>query len=183
MAEILDFSTMPAINLVPPELKPKRSILALASLLKRVVIVGLTAFLVSIAVAVSGFLLVSRQLSNAISHKEELKTSIEALEETEKRLVLVQDRLDRANKILAFPTSVEEIRILESVVQAMPEALSFTKAELTPAKTQVAILAGDSSSLSKFFASVQALQTFKQIELTSFNYSSGGYAVELAFIK
>ena len=174
---------MPAINLVPPELKPKRSILALASLLKRVVIVGLTTFLVSTAVAVSGFLLVSRQLSKAISNKEELKTSIKALEETEKRLILVQDRLDRADKILASPASAEEIRILESVIQAMPEALSFTKAELTPRKTLVAILAGDSSSLSKFFASVQALQTFKRIELTSLIYSPDGYKVELAFTK
>lgn len=175
---------MPAINLVPPELKPKRSILALANLLKRTAIVGFSIFLTSLFVSVGGFLLVSNQLNRSFSHQENLKNSIEALEETEKRLVLVQDRLERANTVLAAATASEEIRVLENAVQTLPAGVSFLKAELTPSKAQFTISAATSSALSQFFASLLASGTFNRIELVSFTYSGElGYKAELALTK
>lgn len=175
---------MPAINLVPPEFKPKRSAVALANLLKRIAILGFSVFIASIIVSVGGFLLVSNQLSRSASRQEELKTQIEALEETEKRLVLVQDRLKRANAVLGLASASEDVRVLENALATVPPGVSFTKAELTPGKTQFTFTATTSSSLSQYFASILASALYKKVVLVSFIYAQElGYKAELALIR
>lgn len=175
---------MPAINLVPEELKPKRAIIELANYLKRIVIIGFVAFFVTVVVSVGGFLIVRNQVLGSIKRQNELKISIEALEETEQKLVLVQDRLAKADKIFGMDSLDVETSVLENILLNIPQGVNFKKADLKSGVTEITLIADTSSSLAEFLASILATGAYRRIEMTGFSYTPDTrYAFGLVLVK
>lgn len=175
---------MPAINLVPEELKPKRAILGLANYLKRVAIVGFVVFFVTVVVSVGGFLIVRSQLQESIKRQDELKVSIDALKETEQKLVLVKDRLEKVDKIFGLDFLDEEVSVLENVLLNIPQGVIFRKADLKSGVTDITLVADTSSSLAEFLASILATSAYRKIEMTGFSYTpETRYSIGLVLIR
>jgi len=174
---------MPGINLLPQELKPKGYALKASKSLRQFAILSI----VILFLALIGFTVISVFLSiqnRSLANKEEsLKNDIKSLEQTEQKLVLIQNRLAGIDKIVSNGSAREEIEILETIIEKNPQNISIVGAKIDSNQLIVSIEAADSSSLTGFY-SLLINSNFKYIELDSFNYdSANGYKVDIAISK
>lgn len=169
-----------AINLLPKELTQKGPVVVLARKLKKVAIAALILFLISAVGLIGFFLFLSFQLRASVQRQEELKVSIKSLEQTEQRLILVKDRVEKAGKVLAIESASEEVEGLKGLVLSLPVEVSLAGASLSKEAIGVTIEAVNSASLVQFFASLTVSPNFDQIVLKSLNFNpDSGYTVSL----
>lgn len=168
------------INLLPTQLAPKSSVVKLVKLIKRGVIVGFSLYVIAAVGSIASFLFLSNRLETQSLSEDTLKISIKALEETEQRLLLVQDRLGKAEVVLGKATTKEEVASLDSFVGELPEGIFFTKAKLFPDRYVVNISSQSSEDLATLFSDLSVKKNYKEAVLTSYSYSEeGGYSVVL----
>ncbi|MCH7641080.1 hypothetical protein IID22_02715 [Patescibacteria group bacterium] len=166
---------MATINLLPKDLTPKESFVKLASTLKRASIIGFIALIVLALALLGGFAVLSRQLTTSSDDQSSLKSKIVALETTEQRLVLLQDRLERIDHDLAIDTASDEIEQLEKLTDLLPEGVTLQEVNLSPTSSTVAISTANSKTLSQFLAILLGSNIYAKVTLNSlsFNYLSG----------
>lgn len=175
---------MPAINLLPTDLSPKSSIAKASQVIKNASIVGLVLVIVS-AVGIIAFLTItSFQIRNSNTQQDQLKVGIKSLEQTEQRLVLTKDRLKYANEVLGKETAVGAIEDLSLLFSTLPENVHIRETQVTVTKTELSLVARNSSDLTKVLASLVATQYFENIKLTSFAFNINlGYVISVSFSK
>lgn len=165
---------MANINLLPIELAPKSSIIKLAKFLKKVALFGYILFTVSIVVAIAVFFLVNNQLKKAISEQEGLKVSIEALQETEQKLLLTQDRLKKSKLVLGMATAEDEIVALESFVANLPEGVVLGGSELSADNMNMSFSIKTSDAFSDLLAMMYESELFESIVISSASLTPSG---------
>jgi len=175
---------MPAINLLPTDLSPKSSIAKASQIIKNVSIVGLVLVIVS-AVGVIAFLVItSFQIRNSNTQQDQLKANIKSLEQTEQRLVITKDRLEYASEVLGKETAVGAIEDLSLLLSTLPEEVHIRDTQVTATKTELSLVAGNSSDLTKVLASLVATDYYEKVKLTSFAFNINlGYVVGVSFSK
>jgi len=175
---------MPAINLLPTDLSPKSSIARVSQVIKNASIVGLVLVIVS-AVGIIAFLTVnSFQIRNSNTQQDQLKAGIRSLEQTEQRLVLTKDRLKYAEEVLGKETSVGAIEDLSSLFFSLPEEVNIREAQISATKTELSLIARNSSALTQVLASLVATDYYEKIKLTSFAFNiNSGYIVSVNLSK
>jgi hypothetical protein len=175
---------MPAINLLPTDLSPKGSIAKISEIIKNSSIVGLVLVIVS-AIGVIAFLTItSFQIRNSNTKQDQLKTGIKSLEQTEQRLVLTKDRLKHADEVLGIETAVGAIEDLNLFFSTLPEEVAIREAQIAASKTELSLVAKNSSALTKVLASLIATNYYENIKLTSFAFNtSSGYTISVNFSK
>lgn len=173
---------MHGINLLPADLTPKKSILKLSSAAKKISIVGYSLVLISAVVFVGIFFMLSRQIQTSLSNQARLKSTISSLEQTEQRLILVKDRLEKVDKVLGSKSANQEIEFFDDLLSMFPEGVSLDEANLSAEGTKITLKMQKSSSLVEFLATLLSSGTYSHIELESFAYNSQtGYKVVLKF--
>ena len=172
---------MPVINLLPKDLVPREGVLKTASVLKKVLIIGFTGLIILIVSLIAVFLVLSGRYDDSIDRQKELKNQISALEQTEVRLVLVKDRLVKANQVLALDSAESEMTSLDSLIGILPDGIVVETADLRSAMSEMTLSAPNSSSLAEFLAKLISAGIYQRIELLSLDYSEAkGY--EMVFI-
>lgn len=86
---------MANINLLPPDLIPKSSVIKFSNLILNLVYGGIALFLVLILGLVSLFILNSAKTKSLTASKNQLETVVKSYQETEQQMVLAKDRLER----------------------------------------------------------------------------------------
>jgi len=94
----------------------------------------------------------NRSLSGTKQRQESLKTSIKALEQTEQRLVLVKDRLDKAESVISLANTSEEELALQQILSLIPDGVVFLKSSLSTEAIEVEVRAQDSITLSRLLS-------------------------------
>jgi Tfp pilus assembly protein PilN len=175
---------MPAINLLPTDLSPKSSIARVSKIIKNASIVGLVLVIVS-AVGIIAFLTVtSFQIRNSNTQQDQLKAGIKSLEQTEQRLVLTKDRLKYAEEVLGKETAVGAIEDLSLLFSSLPEEVNIREAQISATKTELSLVARNSSALTQVLASLVATNYYENIKLTSFAFNiNSGYIVSVSLSK
>lgn len=164
------------VNLLPVEYAPSGSAAKLAGTLNNIVFLGLTVFILVLVGAVSFFLINYFSIQDSQRRQEVLKTSIKSLETTETRMVLVQDRLKIAQKIMAKDSVLPDISALDSLLPNITGTLAISEADVSPNKTQFSVLSGSSLELAKFMAALTSGNLYKKVDLVAFSFSpQGGY--------
>lgn len=167
------------INLLPHELKPKKYVVKISKTLKRISMIGLLLFVVATAVIIGAFFVVSRQLNSSLDNQKKLQQQIKAQEQTEQKIALIADRLDKINEIFNSPNASDELNILSQTLKRLPEGVVFQQAKLSAEEAAITINAASSSDLARFLAVIVGSGSYRRVELLSFNFSpEKGYEVE-----
>lgn len=171
---------MPAINLLPIELSSKGSVVKVSSLLKRVAIVGSVLLVLSAIGLIGFFVFVSFQVTSSTTRQEQFKTTIKSLQQTEQRLILTKDRLEKAKEVLGKETSIENVENLSELFLNVPEDVDLRDAEISATKIELSFVARSSSGLTRILATILSGDYYKTVKLTSFAFNTGiGYVVNL----
>lgn len=168
------------INLLPTDISPKSPTKRLAETVKRIAIYASILLIVLLA-GVGGYILyLSSQISNSVERQGELQASIESLEQTEQRLVILKDRLQKAGSVLSENTATPALDSFEQLSLNLPPAARLTEATIDREKSEVSYLVGSSSEITQLMAGVFSIDAYDEIRLTSFGFSpTSGYLVGL----
>lgn len=170
---------MSAINLLPKELTAKGSVIKISKTLKRASVVGLSILIVAAVLITALFFLLSYQNRQTVSRQEELKQSIGVLEQTEQRLILVKDRLDKAELVLGADAATRSVEQLDDLNSILPEGVSLSAATIENGVSKITIFGNSSKVVAEFFSKLLTSDIYSQIELESFAYNPlKGYSVE-----
>ncbi len=171
---------MTAINLLPKDLTPKEGVLKTSRLLRRIGIIGYVSLIVATVAFVGGFLFVSRQLDDSKENQGRLKQGIAALKNTEIRLVLIKDRIKKAEQVLKTPSAESELEDFSSFLNSFPAGVIIEDAVLSSNYSEVTVIAGSSSALVTFFAELIASGIYSNISMEDFEFNQLiGYKVVL----
>ncbi len=169
---------MPSINLLPSDLIPKKSVLKLSSTVKKISIIGYSALLITTLVLVGVFFVLSRQIDTTIENQNNLKSQISSMEQTEQRLVLIKDRLEKASDILGRASAKDEIEGFEKLVDILPENTFIGSVALEVSGTNITIRIPTSSTLVELFSKLISSGIYSEVVLKSFSFAEGkGYSL------
>lgn len=169
-----------AINLLPTDIAPKSPINKTANVLKRVAIFGVVILILFLA-GIGGYIFfLQRQIVASENNQVQLEDSIKSLQQIEQSLVLLKDRIKRANTILADETVTPALDSFAELTVTIPPSVRLTEAEITTEGTELGFLAPSSSLLAQLMANLYSIDEYEKITLKSFGFSpTSGYLVSL----
>lgn len=174
---------MANVNLLPPELGPKASVLKVVVLIKKAVTGFLFVFLILGVAAIAFTYYLNLQLKKSTNSQEALKVSIRSLEQTEQKLYLVKDRLSKIKSVLALNTSAKELETLDQITSADTSGINMTGIEVTAGKINVTGSAVSSDILGAYIDTILANPVYKTIKLAGFTYNpKSGYSFGLDIV-
>lgn len=173
-----------AINLLPTELTPKSSISNISVQLRKVSIYGLVVFIVVLLTGGGYLFFLSGQLRESTVNQEQLKANISSFETTEQSVVLLKDRIKKANLVLAQDNTYSSLPDFRDLYFSLPLGTTMTDAKLAPSKTEVTLLISSSTSLVEVVRNLATLTSYKKIEIASFSFTpTAGYLVSFVLFN
>lgn len=173
-----------AVNLLPKELKPRKYIVKISKVLTNVALIALLVFVISAAVITGVFIIISNRLSSSQEKHEELIIQIKALQETEQKIVLIKDRLEKVNKMKSKASASEKVDVLDDVIRISEGSAIVNAATLSDKKANVLVIVDGSLSLTKFLSGILISGGFEEIEMLSFEFKKDeGYEIEFGFMR
>lgn len=170
---------MSDINLLPVEDKPKEYIVSASKSLRRISYMSVSVLIIISIAALLANLYFSLQTKSLASKEDALKKQILVLQETEQKLVLIENRLSGIDKILKEKSTKDQLDKLQRVLDKNPTDVSLVKVELEPEQLIVSVGATDSKSVTSFYRLLSE-PSFNSVDVDSFEYSPGGYEVSLS---
>jgi len=171
---------MAALNLLPKDLTPKQGVVRVVGFIKKIDMIGFSVLIAILVILIGLYLYINSKVEESQTRQENLKIEIAALEQTEVRLVLVKDRLKKADDILSVNTAKDEVTNLKSLTNILPEGAEITKSNLTQVNTTLTITVANSGSLSKLLALLVSSGIYREVKLNSLNYNQlTGYSLSL----
>jgi hypothetical protein len=167
-----------AINLLPTNLVAQGPVVKIADTLKKIVTVGFAVFILA-AIVVSAYYLINFfTLRTSLSKQESLKTNLESLAQTEQRVFLTKDRLNKINAVLKVESADKNLEKLEQFLSVASQNVNISEAQISARNTEVSIIAKSSSALTSFMGNLVTAETFKTINLKSFSFNPiSGYFI------
>jgi len=172
---------MVEVNLLPSELAPKKSIVDIAKKLKKISTVGFIVFVVYVLSTVGILFIFSNRLNKLVQEENELKTSIKALEQTEQRLVLIKDRLDKASYAYSLPSSWGNLFDFKALVSEFPEGISWDKVSIKPKDLEFSVTTPNSISMSRLIEGLVKNELYTKVVLKGLNYDSFSGKFQMSF--
>lgn len=173
---------MPAlkVNLLPGDLAPKAAVLKLANLFKKISLLGFALFLVGTLGGVAFFIYLTTEVERLRSSQEQSKRTISSLEQTEQRIILVRDRVQKAERIIKTAPAEKRLQALASLATKFPKSVVFTSVEILPERLDLTILVPDSLVLKEAMASLADPELFNKVNMISLGLNpKSGYLVSL----
>lgn len=171
---------MPAINLLPKDLTPKEGVVKVSDLIKKIVTIGFTGLLISLLAFIGLYYYINEKIKEAQVRQEAIMIEISALEQTEVRLVLVKDRIQKSESILSIDTAEDEAVSLSSLLEILPVGSEIGSTVLSQSETTLVIDLPSSKTLSELLARLMSSGIYSTITITSLGYNQlTGYSVAL----
>lgn len=173
---------MPAqkVNLLPLDLAPKESVVKLSNNLKKIAVLGFSLFLVAALSSLAFYFYLTNEVVRVSGQVEQKKKSIISLEATEQRLILIRDRVQKAEKVLSTSPTEKRIDSLTTLSKSFPAEITFTNVEISEDRIDLTLLAANSLALREGLNALQDSGLFKRVEMASFGLSpKSGYFISL----
>lgn len=172
---------MADINLLPTDSGLDEAAVRLSNKLRQISIVEFAVLFVLAAISVGSFFLLTSRLNEAERTRDSLKTSIETLEDTETKLVLIQDRMTKARTIWGSESAMDEVTKFEEFNSELPIGVTLKKVDLFSDRTVTSLSVRDSRSLVSLVSLIRSSDEYDSVELTSIGYNpESGYEVSLS---
>lgn len=171
---------MSALNLLPTELTPNPSVIRLTGIVKKLstaLAVILVFFLLGVVVL---FILNTVKIKKLTAQETSLKSSVQALEKTEKQLVLVRDRIIKVKNVWGRDSAYANADAVGTLVAQNVGIVAFSSLDVTAKKVGLQVASPTSSGIAKFLSGLVAADLFKSVNMKSLSFSPGsGYSLDL----
>lgn len=122
----------------------------------------------------------NNNLKNINNNQSRLKNSIQGLEETEQRLILAKDRIQKIQTILTARTSEEKLNKHKMLIENMPSNVLLEAQNIDASRSSLELSSSNSRDLVNFMASILARDDFDSIVLENMSFNPfQGYKVRL----
>lgn len=167
------------LNLLPQDLQLSKGLTSTLRTVRALTVI-LTVVFIFFCLGIGGFFVYSRISLNGInSSTDVLKSQVEALERSEQQLILLKDRLAKIASVRANPNASKNIEEVNSLLTNTSTALNMSEANITSAKSSLALDIYSNEDLSIFLNNVKKSTFLKSANLTSFSYNVNGYSLNL----
>lgn len=172
---------MTRINLLPDELLNKTSARKIADFLKSIIASTFAVFFLGVLGGVSYLIILNVQFKNLSNRQVQLKTSVQSLETTEQQIVLVKDRIKKANQVLGdTKTEVLVESFNNSILNFVPAGVRIVEAKVTKESTTASFVVTSSKALTALFSNMTSSEDFSKVRLETLSFSpSVGYLVSV----
>lgn len=168
------------INLLPKEKTTSESTGKIAKVLNSIAIATAGLFL---AVALAGgitYFLLARGLEAAVQENRDLTANVQSLQGTEQSLILLKDRVQKAQTTLAARSTENDFTKQAGVLAVAPEHVFFKGSDLGAGRSLLELTVGSSRSLVNFMASVVAQGGLSSLVIDELSFSQQlGYSLKL----
>lgn len=169
---------MANINLLPPDLASKKSVIKLAGILTKVSYTLIAFFLILVLTFLAIFIIDSTKIKEYEAEQTSLIKSIKEHEQTEQQIVLAKDRMSIIKEIW-------KVSNVNSSLESFKQVLSFTdndvlirNAEFNLDKSEISLDARSVNSVAKFMGNLVTSGIYDSIILKNFSFNSTyGYRI------
>jgi hypothetical protein len=159
------------INLLPKEMAKSKNVEKSVKLLNKLAI-GSTAIFLIIAVAGGAFFfLISGRLNQGREEKDTLVANIQSLQATEASIILLQDRIEKAQTVLGQRNSEDIFDKQRSVLAVAPENASFSESSVDNSLSSLELDIASSSSLVTLLSNLVAQGNYVSLILEELSFS------------
>lgn len=170
---------MATINLLPEDFKTTSGIITLASKLKVFSLLAIFAYVLFLAGSGSYIFYLRTQKNDVVGRQNGYAEKIKNLEATEQRLVLLRDRVEKANKLYEQKDANNTLKTLDSII-GYASPVTVAKADFNDKTLEVTLNAPESASLVRFLATLVSDTSIANVLMENFGYSQAtGYTIAL----
>lgn len=175
---------MSDINLLPESFRLKPSTVKTAELLKKISLLLFVVLVISTSVSVGLFFFYGNKINEIAERKNTVSRQIEALEETEQRLILVKDRLLKVKNIRKVSSTDEEIDSLNILIDNSNTDVLVSNLLAEKNSLYLEVISKDSVEILKLLNFIKDSGTFKEAVMLSLEYTpKTGFLSEMNLVK
>lgn len=172
------------INLLPVELSRGKEVNALLGKLKVASIIVCTLLLLSSMACLAYVVITKKNVDEMVATRDKVKSEVLTLEASERRLVLLKDRLTKIIDFRNADVSAAQIENQKKVIDVLPEEVSIVGARIDGGEAKIGL---SSLTLAPLTIALQRLLSEKlvsQLALSNVAYNPvSGYQVYIDFNK
>jgi Tfp pilus assembly protein PilN len=172
---------MKDINLLPPEYFSSNKIIGFANHLKKYIVIGYVLLVISAAALTGTLYYLSNESKNLGSNKIALQQELKNLEKTEAKIVLLKDRVGKAEQILSSNSTSSSIDTLKTLNEKVPSGITLGKVSLAGKNATIEVGTVDSTSMANFINFLLTSGLYHNVTLRSFGYMENtGYSLSFS---
>lgn len=169
-----------AINLLPTDFGPNPAVTKLSAQLRRFAAGIFFLILLTVAGSFAGYVYLGSRINDRELVSQNLTTSIEALESSEQKIILLKDRASKASQVLAAANAHEQIDLVEVLVDMLPQNARIGETVVFTDKISAAVSLENAQDVSQLINVIDASQAYSLVALESLVYNeNSGYEVHL----
>lgn len=170
-----------SINLLPNELRNGKTLTKNIQTFNRLIIALSFVFMFLVSLGFGYLYIQDQNLKRSLEQQELTKNSITNLQQTEQKLVLIKDRLEKAKTIIDDRNTYETLKLYDAFVRSLPSDASFTGAEVEGDIRKISITVASSASLAQILDLLEQSEgVYQKIAINNLTYSEfSGYNLTL----
>jgi hypothetical protein len=163
---------MANINLLPQEMGSNPKADKLVKKIKGYLVNELIILTLVVAAGLGAYFYYTNQVSLSEARVNDLKRQISSQESSEQKLMLIKDRVNKADSVLSKDATSTKIAQLELLLDIFPSGVSLNKADINEDRLEVELSAANTSSLVNFLSLVMNNGDYSRIDMVSLDYTN-----------
>lgn len=174
---------MAAINLLPGELTTSKTVVKVTGLIKKILVPAIALYLISVIVMVAVIFVLNGDSKELAARQDVLISSIKNLEQTERSIFLLQERLSKIKNILTIESSKDGLttNIQDLLTQSQNiQNIDISTINWVSGKIDLTATLSTSDQMEQFLKQLIESPFVKGINMKSFSFSPAiGYNLNL----
>lgn len=160
---------MTNINLLPSEFKLKEPVTKVVKIFKKLNTILAIVLVISALAVASSYFIISNQLTGFKKQNDKLLQSVKALETTEQKTVLIQDRLEKLSKIEKSDYAQEEFLAFDEFLKTKSGDIHISETVLDETGVTLGLRMQDSRVLAEFIDYVESM-SYSNFQVSSLTF-------------
>lgn len=166
------------LNLLPQDQVVDTRVVKFVKVLRSLNMVFIGVFVVFVLGAGVLFYMNNSKLKTLTKETIRLKEEVSSLEVSEQQVVLLKDRIKKIQTVQAIPSSLRNMKSVDTLLSTIPENVSVTELGLDAKKIDLSLKFKSNFELQQFLDGLKGSPVFKSAVITSFGLSpTTGYLV------
>jgi hypothetical protein len=171
------------INFLSQDLRPKSAVLNLSKSLRKVGLIMLVTLIAGSVLMLAIIIFFTQKTGSIIEDQNKLTTQIKSLQATEQKLVLVRDRIQKINSVLASDMTKGQLEVFKNISETLPGDVNLLDISVGNMGVRFNLTIINLESVSNTIK-VLLSSGFSSVKLSSFSYApETGYSLTFDISK
>lgn len=167
------------LNLLPDNLQVGKSVGAAVKTIKAVNVILIVILIISTLGLVGYFVFQKITYNNLQTNVAQLKSQIKAQEQSETKLILLKDRLNKISSVESNANATKNMNNLASLLNGTSQTFEVSSANISSSKIALSLKIYSNDDLTSFINNIKTSNLFGSANLSTFNYGSSGYSLDM----